>query len=213
MSFGASGLSIVDVDPGATDASYELVLQPDGKIVAVGSSHQLFAVYRFMGRNTADLKVAGGTSTPTVGVGEPVAFTLTVTNIGPDQATEVAVTGSLSNLGLDAAPLTSSQGSCESGEPFVCNLGTMADGSVAIINYTALAAAEGSASSEISVTQYDDDPDTSDNNAVIAVDVVAAHASGTGDGSGTSSTDNGGASDGGGDGGDSGASGGCSLIR
>ena len=100
----------------------------------------------------ADLSIAKTVSAPRTVVGQPLAYTLTVSNSGPDVATNVIVNDVLNNLlntgGLQSA--SASQGTCSPAGPangtsqnVSCNVGTLAVGGSATVTLTILPANTG----------------------------------------------------------------------
>ena len=80
-----------------------------------------------------DLVVEKLTATPTVPAGNDVAFTVTVRNVGLTTATGVRLQDALPP-GLTVKTATPTQGTCTTGIPIICNLGTLvARGSAQIV--------------------------------------------------------------------------------
>jgi uncharacterized repeat protein (TIGR01451 family) len=78
----------------------------------------------------ADLAIGVSVDLATVQVGHNVTFIFTVTNIGPNSATSVVLTDGAPQRAVIVS-LNPSQGSCTVGGQIVCNLGTLASGSLA----------------------------------------------------------------------------------
>jgi uncharacterized repeat protein (TIGR01451 family) len=114
-----------------------------------------------------------GTSTPEpVTVGNPLAYTMTVTNSGPNAATGVVLTNVLP-AGVAFISSSASLGACAvNGSVVNCNLGTIGVGSFATvtINVTAPAAA-GLVTNRVNVASAESDADSADNSVAIATTV------------------------------------------
>lgn len=131
--------------------------------------------------NLAITKTASGT----VNAGQPLTYTLNVTNNGPDPSTNVTVTDALSSLintgGLQS--ITTTQGTCTPSAPrngtsqnVSCNLGTLNNGANATITITVLPniAVTGNRTNTATVTSPDiGDPDRSNNTATATSTVTA----------------------------------------
>ena len=114
-----------------------------------------------------------GTSTPEpVIVGNPLAYTLTVTNSGPNAATGVVLTNVLP-AGVVHISSSASQGACAiNGSVINCNLGTIGVGSFATvsINVTAPAAA-GLVTNRVNVASAETDSNAANNSVAIGTTV------------------------------------------
>lgn len=107
---------------------------------------------------------------PTARVGDDFVSTLTITNAGPDTATDVEVTDPLSSA-LVLASATTDRGVCDVGATVACHLGALASGDTARITVRATSIAPG----EITVTASVATPDdavTDDNAAARTVSSV-----------------------------------------
>jgi uncharacterized repeat protein (TIGR01451 family) len=106
---------------------------------------------------TADLSITKTTTATQATTGSTIAYTITVTNNGPDAATNVVVSDNLP-AGLQFVSATPSQGSCAGTDPFTCNLGTLNNGASATISLQALVTATtGTISNTATVTAATDD--------------------------------------------------------
>jgi len=121
----------------------------------------------------ADLAIVSASSPNPVQAGEQLTYTLTVTNNGPSEALDTVVVDSITYLSgaLNALP---SQGSCSGTEPVTCNLGTLANGATATIMLTATVEPTfvGPVTNIAKVQSSGADPDTSNNQTVLATTVV-----------------------------------------
>ncbi len=108
----------------------------------------------------ADLEVTKTTSSSVATPGGTVTYTITVTNAGPSDATNVVVTDDLP-AGLSFVSATPSQGTCNASDPVSCNLGTIINGGSATITLSAqVTATSGTISNTASVTSTEGDTDT-----------------------------------------------------
>lgn len=111
----------------------------------------------------ADLSIVKSDSPDPVIVNQPLTYTVTVTNTGPDTATNVVVTDTLP-AGAVFGSATPEQGSCgEAGGVVTCNLGNIADGDSVIITIIVTPTVVGNAVNNASVIGDVNDPDPGDN--------------------------------------------------
>ena len=121
----------------------------------------------------ADLALTKGVSDPNPDVGEVVAFTVTLTNQGPDTATNVTVTDLLP-AGLTFASATPSQGTYTPATG-IWTVGTVATASPKTLQITATVVAPGSRTNTATITDVDQfDPDTANNTASATVSPTSA---------------------------------------
>jgi uncharacterized repeat protein (TIGR01451 family) len=101
-------------------------------IPALGANDHTFDFGFAVIPTDADLEITKRVSPTCVEEGASVAFTVTVKNNGPADATGVVVTDDLP-FGLTLNSVTPSQGSCNNLDPMTCNLGNLAVGQSATI--------------------------------------------------------------------------------
>ncbi|MEM7065778.1 MAG: DUF11 domain-containing protein, partial [Cyanobacteria bacterium P01_B01_bin.77] len=117
----------------------------------------------------ADLSLTTAVNNATVGVGDDVTFTLTLTNDGPDPTTNVAVTDALP-AGLTFLSDTPSQGSYNS-TTGVWTVGSLASGSTVTLDLVADTPTAGTFTNTAEVTASDEsDPDSTPGNGNAAED-------------------------------------------
>ncbi len=117
----------------------------------------------------ADLEVTKSADEP-VAVGETLTYTLTVTNHGPSDATDVVVTDTLP-AGVTLLSATASQGTCQS---TTCELGPMAEGATATISLRVRPGAAGPITNTATVTAVEPDPFPNNNTATNTTTVESA---------------------------------------
>ncbi len=111
----------------------------------------------------ADLSIVKSDSPDPVIVDQLLTYTLSITNTGPDTATNVVVTDTLP-AGAVFGSATPEQGSCgEAGGVVTCNLGNIADGDSVIITIVVTPTVVGNAVNNASVIGDVNDPDPGDN--------------------------------------------------
>ncbi len=147
-----------------------------GQLVAESYSNGAHAFYEYdsignpLKRSTiapnanpqANLAITSDVSPDPATAGAPVTITLTITNNGPDPATEVTVTD---DLPAEFSPISanSSQGNCElDGQSLSCLLGTLANGQVVTVTIEGTATANGNLVTTATVTTPEE-TDVNDN--------------------------------------------------
>lgn len=127
---------------------------------------------------TADLSIMKSTAATSAPTGSTVSYTITVTNNGPDTATSVVVSDDLPP-GLQFVSATPTQGSCTTGDPFTCTVGTLANGASATITLQALVTAtSGTVANSATVTAATDDNNPGNNGSTSAPVPVVPNAPG-----------------------------------
>src|SRR5439155_2876039 len=109
----------------------------------------------------ADLAINQTDSPDPVTVGNNLTYTITVTNNGPNPATDVTLIDTPSGANFVSA----SQGCSQSGGIITCNLADIAVGASATVNIVVTPTAAGTISNTASVTAKEIDPDTANNTA------------------------------------------------
>lgn len=125
-------------------------------------------------RASADLRLAQ-TGPASVLAGDPLVYTLTVTNAGPDAAANVALSDTLP-AALTAPTVTTTAGSCSIASGVLsCSLGTLAGGgtvTVAVAGTVAASTAAASISNTASASSSTDDPNPASNSATVVTTVM-----------------------------------------
>lgn len=126
--------------------------------------------------NNADLAITKTPNQPTVAPGGTLAWTISVTNNGPQAATGVTVTDTIP-AGTTFSSAVPSQGSCSGTTTVTCNIGGLANGASASIVLTVTNnSATGTIVNTAAVTGSPADPNAS-NNASTATAVTVTNAS------------------------------------
>jgi uncharacterized repeat protein (TIGR01451 family) len=111
---------------------------------------------------TSDIQVVKKVNHAAAYPGQKLTYTLTVTNKGPNTASNVKITDTAS-LSLKVLSAKPRQGSCHIGRPLTCSLGTLANGKHATIKVTAKVTKDGTEQNTASATSASRDPNPSNN--------------------------------------------------
>lgn len=139
-----------DPDPGNNSSSATVTVVAQPAPGAAGS------------QPVSDIQVAKTVNRRTAYPGQVLTYTVSVTNHGPDVASNVNVTDA-SSLSLKVLSAKPSQGSCHSGRPTTCSLGTLANGAHATIKVSGEVMATGSEGNTASATSAGRDADPTNN--------------------------------------------------
>lgn len=104
-------------------------------------------------------------------VGEPLIYSLTVTNNGPASATGVQVADNLPRDVVLDGPVTSSRGPCSGTDPVVCDLGPLVTGASATVTIKVLPTTAGAIGNLASVIGGQFDPNPGNNSSSTATTV------------------------------------------
>jgi uncharacterized repeat protein (TIGR01451 family) len=167
-------LQVASTTPSGTYIS-ETVTASAGDIVPNLTTNSATATVLVANANSADMAIVKTASpSPTVAQGDPLTYSLAITNNGPASATDVIVTDPLPSL-VTYLSATTTTGTCsEAGGTVTCLLGTMADGATATVTIVTLAATEGVASNTATVSADQTDPNTSNNSSTQSETITAA---------------------------------------
>ena len=125
-------------------------------------------------RASADVRLAL-TAPASALAGDPLAYTLTVTNAGPDAASGVALSDALP-AALTSPTVTTTTGTCSiASGTLSCSLGTLASGgtvTVTVAGTLAASAAAASISNTASASSSTDDPNPANNTATVVTAVA-----------------------------------------
>jgi uncharacterized repeat protein (TIGR01451 family) len=120
----------------------------------------------------ADLSITKTDAPDPVDGGDALTYTLTVTNAGPDPASNVVVTDTLPP-GTTVVTIGSTQGSCSSPSemPMTCTLGGLAAGASATVTIVVTSPVSGTLTNTGNVTSDTPDPDAGNNSATATTTV------------------------------------------
>jgi len=119
----------------------------------------------------ADLTLTKADSPDPVFVGQPLTYTLTVGNNGPNSAAGVTVTDPLLG-GASLVSATASQGACSGTSTVVCALGSLGNGASATVTIVVSPTSAGALSNTASVTGSPTDPHPGNNSATSTTTVL-----------------------------------------
>ena len=149
---------------------------PSGNIV-IGDRDEGLVIVRLL---EADLSVTGTATPAPVLQGDPLAYDLTVTNSGADDANNVTLTATLP-AEVDYLFSVPTQGSCaEVSGTVTCTLGTISNGATADVDITVSTQVEGTPLTDISVSADEPDPTTANNLLSIALNILIVDSDGDG---------------------------------
>jgi uncharacterized repeat protein (TIGR01451 family) len=112
----------------------------------------------------ADLAITLTDSPDPVRLGTVLTYTITVTNLGPDTATGVAVADTLP-VRTTFVSASASQGSCSGTSTVICDLSSLSAGATATVEILVRPTRQGRISNSATVEASEVDPDTSNNSA------------------------------------------------
>jgi uncharacterized repeat protein (TIGR01451 family) len=119
----------------------------------------------------ADLAVTKRVSPRSARPGDPVTYTVTVTNRGPDIAYDV-VAAEVQPPGTNRLDLRSTQGTCAGDRPARCSLGTLDVGERAVITVEVPAGAPGRRTNRVAAVTSTGDPNLANNAAAATLTVL-----------------------------------------
>lgn len=122
----------------------------------------------------ADLDVTKTADQTTLRPGELATYTLAVSNLGPDTATNVVLTDTLGGPSRAILSVTPSQGTCTTAAPVECALGDIASGAQATVTLVVRALAAGTLTNSAAVSSDIPDPVTANGSSGTLSTLVAA---------------------------------------
>jgi uncharacterized repeat protein (TIGR01451 family) len=158
-------LQVTSTTPSGTNIA-ETVTASATNIVPNLTSNSATANVVVANANSADMAIVKtATPSPTVSEGDPLTYSLAVTNNGPASATDVTVTDPLPSQ-VTFLSVTSTVGTCSQADGTVtCLLGTMANAATATITILTLPITEGTATNTATVTADQTDPVPANNSS------------------------------------------------
>ena len=159
---------VLQVTSGTPSGTYiaDTATSSSANIIPGITSNTASATVVVANANSADMSIVKtATPTPTVNEGDPLTYTLTVTNNGPATATNVIVTDPLPSL-VDYLSSSSTQGTCsEAGGTVTCLLGSMNSAATATVTIVTITGAPGVASNTATVSADQTDPILTNNSS------------------------------------------------
>lgn len=158
----------VQIAPAATNS-----VEVSGSVPDPNSENNRSSVSTQILARQTDIEVVKSSDRSRIGVGDPVTFTIVVTNTSSYPAEGVRMTDILASA-FDFVSATATAGTCaNAGRNVVCQLGTLAGGASATVTLVARGAAIGQATNTASVTTTT--PETSDGNnqSGVSIEVYA----------------------------------------
>lgn len=128
-----------------------------------GANRPELVIVSYSGTPDSDMSVTMSDDTDPVMAGDNVTYTATVTNGGPDTAENVVFTNTLPG---GVTYVSASPGCSESSGTVTCNLGSMINGATTDVDVVITTTADGTLSSNASVTSDNDDPNNGNNAAL-----------------------------------------------
>jgi len=123
----------------------------------------------------ADMSVTGSSSVSTAATGDKVTYTFQVANAGPNPATNVVLTDSISDGNLVVSALATSQGSCTpTPGKITCTIGTMNSGAKVNISFALTMGPSEIVGNGLILTSDTLDTNTDNNNLLLNVNVNPA---------------------------------------
>ena len=171
---GVAGL-VASVDPSLTPADIKAVIlnSVDVKSGLVGKTltgGRLNAYNAVQYPNGADLGVSQNVSASSVKLNDSETFSLTVTDHGLLDSTNVTLTDVLPST-MNLVSANSSQGSCSGTTTVICDIGALVKNASANVTIVVMAVTAGTVNNTASVTGNPNDPVMSNNSAMVTVKV------------------------------------------
>jgi len=117
------------------------------------------------GNSLADLNLVTGSSTTSTGIGSNITYTINVTNLGPNTASDVVVVDALPSI-VNFVSATPSIGTFNNANGIVTfNLGTMTNGARASMSVVVTTTTSGYASNSVTVSSRAADPNPANNSS------------------------------------------------
>jgi len=169
----AAGAAYVTGYTGSTEANgFPIVAGPDGTYN--GLVRDAF-VTKVADTASADLSITKTDAPDPVSVGSNLIYTITVTNNGPDAATNVTVVDTLT-ASVSFVSATASQGSCSGTTTVTCNLGGIANGANATVTIAVTPGTAGTLNNTATVSATETDPNAANNSATASTTVAGVDA-------------------------------------
>jgi trimeric autotransporter adhesin len=102
--------------------------------------------------------------------GSSLTWTATITNNGPNQAQGVTLLSTLADS-VTVQSVSSTQGSCATGNAIICDVGTLANGATATLTVTVIPSVSGSVETTATISSVSYDPSSANNMASASTSV------------------------------------------
>jgi uncharacterized repeat protein (TIGR01451 family) len=166
--FAKSSTLTLNTTAATPPGTYSLNINTASGNLAHGGAAQLFV----SGTASANLAITKTASPNPATSLANLTYRITVTNNGPSPASNVNITDQLA-LGPVFVSAIPTQGTCSGPPTITCNLGAIANGSIAIVNITVTPQTTGQLTNTASAQATESDPDTNDNSVTIQTTVNA----------------------------------------
>ena len=147
----------------------------DIRAESVGTSHTTPATLKVVSATSIDLSLTKTASPNPAQQGQALSYRLVVVNNGPATATNITVSDTLPT-GVTFNSASASQGNCNGTGPVNCSVGTLANGSSAIVTIVVTPSTPGQITNSATVSATETDFDSSNNSASSSTLVQAASA-------------------------------------
>ncbi len=168
----ASAAAYVAGYTSSTEASFPVVSGPD--LTYNGSTRDAF-VAKVVDTASADLSIIKTDAPDPISVGANLTYTLTVTNNGPDAASNVTVTDALP-ASVAFVSSTPSQGSCSGTSTVTCALGGIANGANATVTIVVTPGTAGTLNNTATVSATETDSNAANNTVTTSTTVTGVDA-------------------------------------
>ena len=166
----STGTQIV---PGVQGTATNLIRCGQDRFAFVTTSGQLFIVHSPLVITNppppADLQISQSASQNLSATGTPLTFTVTVTNLGPGTASNVLIAINPPTPVTSLTLQVSQGGSTNTGNGYICGIGSLQAGSSAALTITASITNTAFYSNAVSVTSATFDPNASNNTSTLSV--------------------------------------------
>ena len=155
-------LSTTVMPPSQTNTTYDVFISATFDDVRIGPS-QL---------KPADLAIIKADEPGPIYVGQNLTYTITVSNLGPQEATGVILTDALPSA-VSLVSVSASQGLCSGPRTVTCSLGTINNGSSATVQIVVMPNQAGTITNTAAVAGLEYDPLTGNNSSSVQTQVTA----------------------------------------
>jgi uncharacterized repeat protein (TIGR01451 family) len=164
--------TLLSFDPGSGEDSFLVAdLNNDGKpdvVTANLNDQTISVVLNAFATNGADLAVTATASSSALSVTQKLIYTVTVSNYGPQDATNVVLTDTLPST-VNFLSVTSNQGTCTEAQLVVmCSMSKLVSGDSLVATITVVPTATGPITNTANATASENDANTGNNQASVS---------------------------------------------